>query len=210
MRPSGPPELATWLMTKLVPGERAESLIGDLIERHQRGRSSAWYWRQALRTIATGFAAEMWRDKWLTAAVTALGVSLADIYMFSRLWILVMWFDRLWYPRLIDSRLSWLVTNPWAYRLQPYSWSSNIAFCVILAAAVAVFTCVHPRQRGLVSTLFLLTQLGMRAPALSTALMDWVHEPRNPIRFYSVLWFSFYSFVAVPISVVLGSFRFSL
>ena len=64
MRASGPPELATWLMTKLVPGHKRESLIGDLVEQHQRGRPSAWYWRQAISAIASqlrrrGMAAQM-------------------------------------------------------------------------------------------------------------------------------------------------------
>ena len=45
MRTSGPPALANWLLAKLVPGGKRESMIGDLIEQHQRGRSSAWYWR---------------------------------------------------------------------------------------------------------------------------------------------------------------------
>ena len=32
MSTSGPPALATWLMTRLTSGEKRESLIGDLIE----------------------------------------------------------------------------------------------------------------------------------------------------------------------------------
>ena len=53
MKASHPPALATWLLTKLASGDKRESMIGDLIEQHQRGRSSAWYWRQAIGVIAT-------------------------------------------------------------------------------------------------------------------------------------------------------------
>lgn len=204
MKASGPPELANWLMARLVPGEKCESMIGDLIEQHQRGRSSAWYWRQAISAIATSVVAEMWQHKWLAVSVMVLSACLEDIYMYSRVWVLVWRFDRLWYPRLIDSRLSWLVINPWAYRLQPYRWSSNLALCAILAALVGVISYLHPRQRGLVITLFLVTQIAPRVPYVLAGLTDWLHEPANPVRFYGVVWFCLYTFVAVPLSIVLG------
>ena len=69
-----------------------------------------------------------------------------------------------------------------------------------LASAAA-----RPGDRSL-----LIPQVGLRVPYVWNGLTDLLHEPGNPIRFYSLLWFSFYSFVAVPISVVLGSFKFSL
>jgi hypothetical protein len=40
-------------------------MIGDLVEQRQRGRSSAWYWRQTMSAIATSFVAEMWQHKLL-------------------------------------------------------------------------------------------------------------------------------------------------
>jgi len=44
-----PPLMATWLLVKCGA---SPSLIGDLEEQFQRGRSRAWYWRQALRASA--------------------------------------------------------------------------------------------------------------------------------------------------------------
>jgi hypothetical protein len=41
-----PPRLATWLLTRLGPAFRRESLMGDLLEEYQRDRTRRWYWRQ--------------------------------------------------------------------------------------------------------------------------------------------------------------------
>ena len=207
MRASGPPALANWLIAKLVPGEHCESMIGDLIEQHHRGRSAAWYWRQTIGAIATSFVAEAWRHKWLAASVAVLSACLGNVYMFSRAWVLVWRVDRLWYPHLIDSRLSWLVINPWAYRLQPYAWTSNFAWCVVLAALTWTVSRLHPRRRGLVIALVLVPQLVVRVPHLWAGVTDLLNEPGNPIRFYGVLWFSLYTFVAIPFSIVLGGGR---
>jgi hypothetical protein len=204
MRASGPPELANWLLAKLVPGEKRESMIGDLIEQHQRGRSSAWYWRQTIGAIATSFAVELWKHRVLAVSVTLLSVYFEELYMLSRVWTLVWRLDRLWYPHLIYSRWSWLVINPWAYRLQPYAWTSNLVWCVILAALTWTLSHLHPRQRGLVMALFLIPQVTLRVPYVWTGVADWLHEPGNPIPFYGVLWFSFYTFIAIPLSIYAG------
>src|SRR5690348_10856004 len=46
-----PPRLATWLLQRCLHGRHAESLIGDLFELYQGGRSRGWYWRQVLAAI---------------------------------------------------------------------------------------------------------------------------------------------------------------
>jgi hypothetical protein len=204
MRTSGPPELANWLIAKLVPGEKRESMIGDLIEQHHRGRSSAWYWRQTIGAIATSFAAEVWQHKLLAVSVTVLSACLGDVYMLSRVWVLVWRVDRLWYPHLIDSRWSWLAINPWAYRLQPYWWTSNLAWCAMLAALTWTVSRLRPRQRSLVIALFLIPQVSVRLPYVWGGLTAWLREPSNPILFYGVLWFSVQTFVMIPCSIVFG------
>lgn len=50
-----PPALATHLLGLSHCAKQNPSLIGDLLEEYQAGRSSAWYWRQIIRAIATGF-----------------------------------------------------------------------------------------------------------------------------------------------------------
>jgi hypothetical protein len=51
--------LATWLMQRWDSGHQRESLVRDLIERYQQGRSPVWYWRQVLRAIIVGMLYEM-------------------------------------------------------------------------------------------------------------------------------------------------------
>lgn len=43
-----PPRLATYLLKAFAHPYQREALIGDLLEEHARGRSSAWYWWQVL------------------------------------------------------------------------------------------------------------------------------------------------------------------
>jgi hypothetical protein len=69
MKSSKPPALATWLVEHLVPGNRNEALAGDLLEQFGQGRSVAWYWRQVLVAILTGFLME-WRILAWAAMVT--------------------------------------------------------------------------------------------------------------------------------------------
>jgi hypothetical protein len=202
-----PPALATWFMSTLLLGHHAEALIGDLIEQHHRGRSSAWYWRQTARAIVTAFAAEMWQQKLLAIVGIALGTYLGKIYMFYVWPSLVLKLDRLWYPHLINSRWSWMVINPWAYRLQLYSLTARAVYCAFLLAVVWIMCRLHPRQRGLLATLFVVTQISLCIPALRAALANWLREPGNPIWFFSLLWFSLFAFVAIPCSILAGSRR---
>ena len=43
-----PPRFAAWLLTTFVTTRRRESLLGDLFEEYQAGRTLAWYWRETL------------------------------------------------------------------------------------------------------------------------------------------------------------------
>ena len=203
MATSRPPRLADWLLRRFASGPKKRSLIGDLHEQRARGRSSAWYWRQAISAIAASFAAELSQHKLLAVAVTVLAVYLPDVYRLSGLWILAVRLNRLWYPHLINSRWSWMVTNPWAYRLKPYLWTSDLVWCAILAATTWIMIQLRPRQRGLLVTVFLVTQIGVRAPLVGYALRDWLRDPGNPIWLYGFLWYSAVTFVAIPCSILL-------
>ena len=43
-----PPPFAAWLLTIFLNTRRRESLLGDLFEEYQTGRTPAWYWRETL------------------------------------------------------------------------------------------------------------------------------------------------------------------
>jgi hypothetical protein len=175
-----------------------------MLEQYQRGRSATWYWRQTVSTIAIGFTDEIWQHKTLAACVTLLSLYLSDIYMFSKLGLWVARFDQLWYRPLINTRWHWVVTDPWAYRLKPYLWTSEIAWCAILAVLSWILGRLYPRQTGLVVTLLLITQVGQRLPYLRSATEDWIRDPGNPIWLFGLLWFSAITFVAIPGSILLA------
>ena len=46
MKPRTPPRLAEWLLQRLAASYRRDSLLGDVLEQYQQGRSRAWYWGQ--------------------------------------------------------------------------------------------------------------------------------------------------------------------
>lgn len=54
-----PPRIATWLLERFGPGYRNESLVGDILEEYQQGRTRGWYWRQTLVAICIGQAASL-------------------------------------------------------------------------------------------------------------------------------------------------------
>lgn len=49
-----PPRIATWLLRHLGPIYRRDSLVGDLFEEFQRGRTRGWYWHQTLIAVVLG------------------------------------------------------------------------------------------------------------------------------------------------------------
>jgi hypothetical protein len=79
-----PPRIATWLVERLGPSYRNESLLGDLFEEYQQDRTRGWYWRQALVAVSIGRAVSLRRLlprlaasallRFLTEAAGLLGV----------------------------------------------------------------------------------------------------------------------------------------
>jgi hypothetical protein len=70
---SGPPRLADRLLTRLLPTSRTETLVGDLHEQYQRGRSRGWYWRQVIEVFVLSLARDLRSHKLLTLRALALG-----------------------------------------------------------------------------------------------------------------------------------------
>jgi hypothetical protein len=176
-----------------------------LIEQHRRGRSSAWYWRQTISAIITSLTADAWRHKVLAILVALVGTYMGDIYMFIMQASGLRWLDG-WYPPL----MSWLLEKELdgvfyvAYSLHIYAWMTTIEFCAFLAAVMWIASRFRPRQMGLVVTIFLVTQISLCFPYLRIALTNWLNDPINPTWFFNLLWFSIFTFVSVPFSIILG------
>ena len=79
MRSTHPPRAATWLLRHFGSSSNNESIIGDLSEGYQSGRSSGWYWRQVLLAIIAGVFAEIRPQKLraLVAVITGFAIVLA-------------------------------------------------------------------------------------------------------------------------------------
>jgi hypothetical protein len=58
-----PPRLARWLLKHFGPAYRRESLLGDLLEEYQEGRTPAWYWRQTGAALLIRAASSL-RVRW--------------------------------------------------------------------------------------------------------------------------------------------------
>ena len=78
-----PPSLATWMLSRLVSGNNRETLIGDLVERYQRGRSSAWYWRQVLMAVLLSAYHDIRSHKLLALRAIVVGYVVSEAFMYS-------------------------------------------------------------------------------------------------------------------------------
>jgi hypothetical protein len=122
-----PPRLATWLLERLAPESRRESLIGDLHEQWARGRSAAWYWRQALTAITVGAARELRANNRLAIR--------AALFTWTAF---VPWYYAAW--ALYHSTFSWALnwTRPW--RMLRVGWIFYGAPLLVVWCAGSWFT----------------------------------------------------------------------
>lgn len=84
-----PPSVATWLLNRLEPSERNESLEGDLFEEYQRRQSRIWYWKQALTAIAIIAGRDIRAHKLLVVRAVVVG-SIALSFFSSLLSLLTL------------------------------------------------------------------------------------------------------------------------
>jgi hypothetical protein len=66
------PTVATWLLTHLAPST-PESVLGDLQEEYQAGRSAGWFYRQVLRAIVTGLRRDLGAHPFLALRAVITG-----------------------------------------------------------------------------------------------------------------------------------------
>jgi hypothetical protein len=143
MKTSEPPRLSTWLLVRLAPRHRRESLVGDLREQLQQGRSVWWYWRQVLGTILVGLATDVAAHKLLALRALVLGWSaMLIVYLLigpliqeTRMTIFRRWGSALWGDSEILRQL-------WVY----YSLPFQLVFCLLLMAIGWMVAATHRRR----------------------------------------------------------------
>jgi hypothetical protein len=81
-----PPRLAMWLLTLFALDDKAEAILGDLLEEFTRLALKSgvpfarrWYWRQTLKTVFQLAALAFRTAPWLTTAAVAGGVFLRKL-----------------------------------------------------------------------------------------------------------------------------------
>lgn len=112
MNASRPPRLADWLLFRLASGPRRHSLIGDLHEQHERGRSAAWYWRQTARAIVAGIASDLRRHPAELFHALCAGLGVWSLYA-----MLIQW-PAWWLFEHVALDYQWLRKSPaipWAF-----------------------------------------------------------------------------------------------
>lgn len=81
MTTSEPPRFSTWLLERLAPRRKRDSLIGDFREHFHDGRSAWWYRRQVFTTVAASVGADIGGHK--LRAVFAFLTAYASFFVFS-------------------------------------------------------------------------------------------------------------------------------
>jgi hypothetical protein len=147
MKNPEPPRLSTWLLERLAPRRRRESLVGDLREQTHRGRSAWWYRRQVAGTILLGLAADLAAQKLLAVRALAIGWSVMYlVYQFagpliqqSRRALFSQWGSALWGESEVLRQL-------WVYYGLPFV----SVWCLILIALGWMVAALHRRLPGIV------------------------------------------------------------
>lgn len=146
MRSSHPPIVATWLLEHLGSAMENEALIGDLVEDYGRGRSNAWYWRQALAAIVVSSYGEVRTNGLIAIKAIVTGWAAQFVLQFvvagllSRFHLWIPLYHKL--PQLygygIAASLSWLIL--WAPIWIGSGWLVGGLYRSRLAGMVLVFS----------------------------------------------------------------------
>jgi len=205
MRNSEPPRLSTWLLERVGPRHRRESVLGDLREQIYRGRSAWWYRRQVAATILVGLTADLAAHKLL--AVRALAIGWSALYLVNRfvgpylrefrMTLFSRWGSSLWGDSEVLRQL-------WVY----YGFPFQLVTCLIFMAIGWMVAGLHRRRLPGVIVLFSATLL---IPAMFQAIETrrlletelWPGWGWGSFR-WALLFQTALSFVAYPLCAIVG------
>jgi hypothetical protein len=104
MRP--PPAVAKWLLTHLAPST-PESVLGDLQEEYEAGRSTGWYWRQIFRAIFAATTRQITAHPMLTIRAVFVGWAFLWIFFEYCFQVLISPAEELFVRGIADIRSWW-------------------------------------------------------------------------------------------------------
>ncbi len=205
MKVSQPPRLSTFLLGRLAPRHRRESVVGDLLEHLHRGRSVWWYRRQVLGIVLAGLAADLTAHKLLAVRALAIGWSaMYLLYQFAgpliqqmRMTLFGRWGSALWGESEVLRQL-------WVYYGLPFV----LVTCLIFMAIGWMVAGLHRRHLPGIVIVFSATLL---IPATLQAL--WIRRMLETELWPGWGWGSFrwallfqalLSFVAYPLCALIG------
>jgi hypothetical protein len=102
-----PPRLAMFLLSRLT--KRTDSVLGDVVEQFQSGKSELWFWRQVVGIVAQMVVRDIQRSPVLVVTVMASGAILTLITPLVH--ATIMSFDE----QLFVRGINWFYVN--GYRL---------------------------------------------------------------------------------------------
>ena len=132
-----PPRLATWLLNRFVAPNNRDSLIGDLAEQYQQGRSRFWYWRQAIVAVAVTCVRDIRDHKLLAARALTVGWLVYWLASFPITWLARI--TRFW----VESALS----NAAYYSFWTVFWSGQFGDFTLVYIGCALSGWIVARLR---------------------------------------------------------------
>jgi len=78
-----PPRVATWLLCHFGCSAQTDTVIGDLAEQYQRGRSRLWYWWQVAVAIIEGFIISVRIHKLVVFRALLIGMAFQLLFWYS-------------------------------------------------------------------------------------------------------------------------------
>ena len=150
MSPRRPPRLATALLCRLT--RPTETVLGDLLEQFEGGKSRLWYWRQVIGLIAQTAVGEIQQSRALVVRVMASGLiltiiappTITAIIRFDQ-WLFVRgfgWFYRNGYglPPSMASHPWWIATASYVLLGWCVGWlAQRRQAAVVLLFAMSIF-----------------------------------------------------------------------
>ena len=204
MRNSEPPRLATWVLERLAPRHRRESLVGDLREQFHRGRSAWWYRRQVFGTILVGLVSDVASHRLLALRALALGwlAVLSFSYVIHRLSVSSA--DALQSMGIYALGRLEILRQLWVYYGVPFVLATGVIFMTVGWMVAAL----HRRRLPGIIVLFSATLL---IPAIFQALETrrlletelWPGWGWGSFR-WALLFHTSVAFVLYPICALIG------